>query len=236
MATSQEKHELIENIKFPDKYYRITIHGYGSEMVWNNITKECAEWWNKQSSGEAEDYMVDPEEYRKHNDMPQYADYLWNQDREYHTGWHEPPNESGHYYGVTSDSAVIDVDEVAGYDYTSKHISNVVEGVNFTDWFEKYDENVEVVEETLPSGWYAQMISNEKGTFFDGVLHLQGEKFDPNKLLFKEVEMPNGECIIDGVSYKTDDNTVMNNGGDTNGKGYSVHFYEDTYQLSHGDK
>jgi len=39
----KEQEQLIETIRRPDRYYRISVWGYGSEMVWNRISKECAD-------------------------------------------------------------------------------------------------------------------------------------------------------------------------------------------------
>jgi hypothetical protein len=44
--------------------------------------------------------------------------------------------------------------------------------------------------------------------------------------------MPNDEVYIQGVRYGEEGEEVEidNQGGDTNGKGYSIHFYEETYE------
>jgi len=41
MATKKQKEELIEAIKRPDRYYHITIGGYGGETVYARISKEA---------------------------------------------------------------------------------------------------------------------------------------------------------------------------------------------------
>jgi hypothetical protein len=66
------------------------------------------------------------------------------------------------------------------------------------------------------------MYSSEKGSFFDAVIETVGE-FDPKKLKFIINEYPNGEDIIDSVTYN--DEELDNNGGDTNGKGYYGHVW-----------
>ena len=66
------------------------------------------------------------------------------------------------------------------------------------------------------------MFSSEKGTFFDGTIETTGD-FDVKKLKIQINEYPNGEDIIDGVTY--DGEEVDNEGGDTNGKGYSAHVW-----------
>ena len=49
-------------------------------------------------------------------------------------------------------------------------------------------------------------------------------EFDVKKLKFIINEYPNGEDIIDGIEYDGED--VDNDGGDTNGKGYSAHVWK----------
>ena len=65
--------------------------------------------------------------------------------------------------------------------------------------------------------------SSEKGSFFEGRLETTGE-FDVKKLKFIINEYPNGEDVIDGIEYDGED--VDNDGGDTNGKGYSAHVWK----------
>lgn len=232
--TSEENYKLLETIKRPDRYYRISIWGYGSEMSWCSISKECGEWWNSQEELASEDYMNDPEEFRKSHDIPQYADFLWDPEGEYHKGWHEPPNEAGHFWGCNDEAAHITVEEIESSEYNAPVIETIIDGKTLSEAVDEYEVECSINDEdaVIPKGWYAQMISSEKGTFFDGVLHLVGETFDPTKLVINQNTMPNDEVYIESVSYGTEGNEVEidNNGGDTNGKGYSVHFYEETYE------
>ena len=69
------------------------------------------------------------------------------------------------------------------------------------------------------------MISHEKGTFYDGFLHLRGERFDINNFKFHSSTMPNDEEILERVTYG--EHELDNQGGDTRGKGYDVFFYEE---------
>jgi hypothetical protein len=67
-----------------------------------------------------------------------------------------------------------------------------------------------------------QMYSAEKGTFFDAIIETTGD-FDPKKLKVHINEYPNGEDIVDGMEYNGVE--LDNQGGDTNGKGYSAHIW-----------
>ena len=66
------------------------------------------------------------------------------------------------------------------------------------------------------------MYSAEKGTFFDAIIETVGD-FDLKKLKVYCNEYPNGEDIVDGMEYDGVD--LDNQGGDTNGKGYSAHVW-----------
>ena len=237
MATLEEKEHLIETIKRPDRYYRISIWGYGSEMVWNKVSKECADWWNSQEDLSAEEYISDPEEFVKENTIPDEANFLrWENDdgEKYYSGWHEPPEEAGHFWGVSDSGANITVEEVESGEYNAPVIETIIDGKDFHNAIDEdgVECTIEDEDAVIPKGYYAQMISSEKGTFFDGVLHLVGQTFDPTKLVIDQNTMPNDEVYIQGVRYGEEGKEVEveNNGGDTRGKGYSVYFYEETYE------
>jgi len=240
MATLKEKEHLIETIKRPDRYYRISIWGYGSEMVWNKVSKECADWWNSQEDLSAEEYMSDPEEFVKENTIPDEANFLrWENDdgEKYYSGWHEPPEEAGHFWGVSDSGANITIEEIESSEYNAPVIETIIDGKDFHNAIDEdgIESSIDDADAVIPKGWYAQMISSEKGTFFDGVLHLVGQTFDPTKLIVDQNTMPNDEVYIQGVRYGEEGEEgkeveVENNGGDTRGKGYSVYFYEETYE------
>jgi hypothetical protein len=237
MATLKEKEHLIETIKRPDRYYRISIWGYGSEMVWNKVSKECADWWNSQEDLSAEEYMSDPEEFVKENTIPDEANFLrWENDdgEKYYSGWHEPPEEAGHFWGVSDSGANITIEEIESSEYNAPVIETIIDGKDFHNAIDEdgIESSIDDADAVIPKGWYAQMISSEKGTFFDGVLHLVGQTFDPTKLIVDQNTMPNDEVYIQGVRYGEEGKEVEveNNGGDTRGKGYSVYFYEETYE------
>jgi hypothetical protein len=80
-------------------------------------------------------------------------------------------------------------------------------------------------EDEAPEGteYIAQMYSSEKGTFFEGIVETIGA-FDPKKLKVYTTEYLNGEDTVTGVEYEGND--IENDGGDTNGKGYSAHVWK----------
>ena len=79
------------------------------------------------------------------------------------------------------------------------------------------------VDEVDEPEYVLQFWSAEKGGFFDGVIETVGE-FDPKKLKIYTSEYLNGDDTISSIEY--DGVEIDNSGGDTNGKGYSVHVWK----------
>ena len=131
-----------------------------------------------------------------------------------------------HSYGGTWDSCYICIDEVENGEYNASVVTEVLNEriSDLNDRLgEESDYEVEMVqmgvcdEEPEGTEYIAQLYSSEKGTFFDGTITTYGE-FDPTKLTLATTEFLNGEDTITEVEY--DGQTIDNDGGDTNGKGY----------------
>ena len=54
MATDEE---LIEAIKRPDRYYHISIGGYGGETTYARLSSAAFNYWNDQETSELESYL-----------------------------------------------------------------------------------------------------------------------------------------------------------------------------------
>jgi len=235
MATSEEKQELVEQIKGP-RYYHITINGYGGEAAYMSISKEAHEFWKPicEEHGDYDlvQYMncddLEECEFENIDSVPEEAQFLHDKDDDnYKRPWYESHTEFEHSYGGTYDSCYFSVDEVEGIEYNSKTIAEVVDREDVTAFNERLGEETEWTHEAVEMGscdddpegveYIAQLYSSEKGCFFDGIIETVGE-FDPKKLKFYTTEFLNGEDTITSIEY--DGVEVDNNGGDTNGKGY----------------
>lgn len=239
MATTQEKTELVETLKGP-RFYRISITGYGGEAAYINISKEAHDFWHahteEHGDGDFVNYMIndDPEDYdfEELEIVPKEADFLTSYgEDDYKSNWFEAPTEFLHQMGVEYGSSYLTVEEVDSMKYMSKHVADVIDGERLNELVDKIqdetDYEVELADhgEELPDeGEYVcQLYSSEKGQFFDGIIETVGD-FDVKKLKFMINEYPNGEDVIDGVEYDGVD--VENQGGDSNGKGYSAHVWK----------
>ena len=234
MATSEEKTELVETLKGP-RFYRIRLYGYGGEGAYINISKEAHDFWHKHTEehGDSDfvNYMIndDPEDYEfdELQDVPANADFLKAEGEEYKYQWYEAEHEFCHQNGVEYGSARIEVEEVSSEDYNADTVATLIDGEDVSALVDKIQEETDYEVELTDHGeelpdegeYVCQLYSSEKGQFFDGIIETVGD-FDVKKLKFMINEYPNGEDVIDGVEYDGVD--VENQGGDSNGKGYSA--------------
>jgi hypothetical protein len=240
MATSEEKTELVDTLKGP-RFYSIRLYGYGGEGAYINISKEAHDFWHKHTEehGDSDfvNYMIndDPEDYEfdELQDVPANADFLKAEGEEYKYQWYEAEHEFCHQNGVEYGSARIEVEEVSSEDYNADTVATLIDGEDVSALYERVGDESEWEIEINDNGesagsdeegdYVCQFYSSEKGSFFEGCIETTGE-FDVKKLKFIINEYPNGEDIIDGVSYNGED--LDNNGGDTSGKGYSAHVWK----------
>lgn len=237
MATTEEKQELVDHLSGP-RFYRLSLNGYGGESAYINISKEAYDFWQpvveEYYDSDLVNYAVndDPADYDFEDieGVPPEADFLTDEEGYKHP-WYEAPNEIVHQYGVEYSSSYLNVDEVSSDDYMSDHIAEVIEGENLQDYLdgimEATDWELELVEGDEDMGdqgeHILQFYSSEKGCFFDGVIETVGD-FDIKKLKVTITEYPNGEDVVTSIEY--DGVEIDNNGGDTNGKGYSAHLWK----------
>ena len=239
MATPEEKQELVDNLK-GKRFYRIGLWGYGGESAYINLNKAQYDFWknhvDEYGDSDAVNYMVSAEDQDWDFDdietVPEEADFMKDEDGDYRP-WYEHHNEYSHQWGAAYDNARLTIDEVDSDEWDGKTINEVVrDGIDLSEWIneqhEKTDYEPEMVitedeDHFADQGDYTcQFYSSEKGTFFEGVIETVGE-FDPTKLRIYINEFPNGEDVVTSVEYNGEE--VDNQGGDTNGKGYSVHFW-----------
>jgi hypothetical protein len=236
MATSEEKQETVDMLK-GERYYRISLNGYGGEAAYINLTKEAYEFWKPVTEEHGDhdlvQYMVEAETddcvFEDIDAVPPEAQFMTED--EYTYPWYEAPNEYVHQYGVEYSSSYLNVTEVDSNEYNNNEIADVVEGESFQEYLdgvmEANDYEIDLVESDEDmdgeGDYVVQFYSSEKGQFFDGIITTYGD-FDPKKLVVVITEYPNGEDIVTSIEY--DGTEVDNQGGDTNGKGYSAHLWK----------
>jgi hypothetical protein len=234
--TSEENQELVDTIKRPIRYYRVMLWGYGGESAYLGLTKEQYEYWKAKDEEEYDttlNYMLD-ESREEVTDVPPEMDFMSDpEDMEASRyPWYEAPGEFSHQWGVDIGSARITVTEVEDAEYGSAALEDVVDGEELQDYLNKIDEENDYTLELITMGvadgtdeqpdYVLQFYSSEKGTFFEGIFESKGP-FDIKRLKVFTEEFPNGEDIVTDIQY--DGESIENAGGDTNGKGYSVHLW-----------
>lgn len=229
--TTEENQELIDQIKGP-KFYRITINGYGGESEYIKLTEEQFNFWNdhieEHGDGDAVNYCTNAEDgdfdFDHIEELPEEMQFLKVEGEDYSAPWYEAPTSISHQWGVDYGNAHISIDEVDGADYGSGYVNEVVENTDIGNWCEDNEIEVDMdVEDVEEPDYVLQFYSSEKGCFFEGTIETTGP-FDPKKLKIYTSEYLNGDDTISSVTYDGDD--VDNSGGDTTGKGYSVHVWK----------
>jgi hypothetical protein len=235
MATSEQKTELVETLKGP-RYYRIQLNGYGGEAAYMSISKAAHDFWNahceEHGDNDLVEYMIADDvedcDFEELDTVPVEAQFLNDADDDnWKRSWYESHTEFEHSYGVELGSAYLVVDELNSDDYNSATVAEVIEGERLQEYLNGIEEETDYAVELVEMGccdepeveYIAQLYSSEKGTFFDGRIETVGE-FDPKKLKIRTTEYLNGEDTVTEVEY--DGVEIENDGGDTNGKGYSA--------------
>lgn len=240
MATAAEKQETIDALKGA-RYYRIQFWGYGGEAEYLDLTKEQYEFWSKHieeyGDYDAVNYCVNSEdeafEFEDLEELPDEMKFLRDPDEGYGRSWYESPTGFTHQWGVDYNNANITVEEVDSAEYNARSIATIVDGDDLSEYVsgieQEHDHEIEIAEHGVDEGedtqgdYVGQMWSAEKGTFFDGLIETYGD-FDPTKLKIYTSEYLNGDDTITSVEY--DGKEIDNQGGDTNGKGYSFHVWK----------
>lgn len=240
MATSEEKQELVDDLKGP-RYYHIQLWGYGGEAEYMELTEAQYEFWSKHieehGDGDAVQYCTGAEDgefdFENIDELPEEVQFLKVEGEDYSSSWYESPTGFTHQWGVDYSNANVTIEEVDGEEYMASQLETIVEGESLSEWVEEIqaqdDYQTEIVEMGVDEGedkepkYVAQMWSAEKGTFFDGIIVTTGD-FDPKKLKIYTSEYLNGDDTVQSIEY--DGQEIDNAGGDTNGKGYSFHVWK----------
>lgn len=226
MATSEDKQELIEDIKRPIRHYRIKLFGYGIEGVWGNSSKEEFNYWNdKEARCEQMDLDEDKNPFEvymfeKEDDIYSFVPEHLRREGE----WYEQ-DEVDHVNGVEFSSAYIEIIEVDSNSYKSNTVKEICSYYLVTEMCDELDI-MNTWGDVNTEDYYFQGISFEKGQFFDGVLSTNG-KIDLSLIKFHITECPTNDEIITDISYGEGDNPsnwkdIDNEGGDSNSKGLYI--------------
>jgi hypothetical protein len=212
MATEQEKQELLEVLKFTPRTYKVRLWGYGGEYVMGTVDRKIYDYFRERRLDVSE-YAWDYE-YAEQNNIPEDL-------RPFEPGnWHDC-DDMGHSWGVDRSAGSIQVDDENGTTVYEKQLESI-SGYDEENPEPGWSCGDEIWIDSEPKGTVVFIgVSSEKGTFFEADLPLT-MPFDPEKLCLHYDEIDGNE-IITSVTY--DDEELMNDGGDTNGKSSEFGFY-----------
>ena len=209
MATKAEKEKLMEVLKFTPRTYKIQMWGYGGEKVMGTVDRKIYDYF-KSRRLDLMDYCWDSD-YAEDNNIPEEM-------QPFPSGsWYEGDN-MGHAGGVSRNAGTLQIDDENGETVFQKSFDDFDYEEGEPEWC-CHDE---VWIDSQPAGTVVFLgNSNEKGTFFEGEIHLK-QPFDITKLELGYDDIDNEE-IINRVSY--DGEEIDNWGGSTDGKSSDFGFY-----------
>jgi hypothetical protein len=210
MATSEQKEQLLDILKFTPRTYSIQLWGYGGEYVMGTVTREIYDYFKKRRLS-VSDFAWNYD-YAEENDIPEE---MWP----FSPGsWYEC-DDMGHVNGVDRNSGTLQVCDESGNTVYEKSLEDI-DGCGEDD--PEFSCGDEVWIDSKDPGTVVFIgVSNEKGTFFEGDIDLT-QPFDSSKLCISYDEIDGNE-VISAVTYDGED--IDNNGGSTNGKSSDFGFY-----------
>lgn len=214
MATTQEKEELIEILKFTPRTYKLRLWGYGGEYVMGTVDRKIYDYFRQHRLDVSE--LAWSYEYAEENNIPE--DML-----PFEPGnWHDCDN-LGHSWGVDRNSGTLQVEDENGNVVYEKELESISGGGEYEDPPEpEWGGSEEIWIDSQPKGTVVFVgTSSEKGTFFEADLELK-MPFNPGKLCLHYDEIDGNE-IVTSVTY--DGEELSNEGGDTSGKSSDFGFY-----------
>jgi hypothetical protein len=210
MATKEEKEKLIELLKFTPRTYKISMWGYGGEVVMGRVDRKIYDYFRHRRL-DLSDYCWDSD-YAEENNIPEDM-------QPFPAGsWYEG-DSMGHVNGVSRNAGTLQIEDENGNTVFERHFDDITGG---SDDEPEWSCSDEIWVDSQPAGTVVFIgRSNEKGTFFEGEINLT-TPFDITKLTLGYDDI-DGEEIINYVNYNDED--IDNWGGSTDGKSSDFGFY-----------
>jgi len=210
VATVEEQEKLMQTLRFTPRTYRISLWGYGGEIVMGTVDRKHFDYFKRRRL-DLSDYAWNYD-YAEENNIPE-------DNQPFPPGsWYEC-DDMAHSNGVDRDSGTLQIDDENGETILEKDLG---EFDGDSDDSPRWDWGEETWITQAGSG---QVVfvgrSNEKGTFFEGDIELT-QPFDITKLVLFNEEI-DGTEMITGVMYDGED--IDNWGGSTDGKSSDFGFY-----------
>lgn len=211
--TIAEQEKLIEVLKFTPRTYKIQLWGYGGEKVMGTVDREIYNYFKKRRL-DLSDYCWD-HDYADNNNIP-------DEMQPFPPGsWYENDGMA-HAHGVSRNAGTLQIEDENGEVIFERRIEDLSGWGDEENPEPEWACGEEVWIDEKPAGTVVFIgNSNEKGTFFEGEIHLK-QPFDISKLTLHYDEI-DGEELVNRVEYDGED--VENWGGNTDGKSSDFGFY-----------
>ena len=189
MATSEEKHDLIKDIKYPYKYYRIKVYGRGGHDFLFKLDKYGFDYWSRELQKNPSaiiDYINDARNSTVKNNLPPYADFLSDND-----------SRIGMEWGANFSSCDLSVTQTDGEDIGSNNVKTIIQGTPLSSL---NLPTIQLDRTQLPK-YVLAYSSNEVGDFIELILKIN-RPFDIKDLKFGILERAKGDIVLQDVIYK----------------------------------
>ena len=164
--STEEKQEFLDQVAGVEHNYRITIGGYGGEIVYSKITEAQYDYWSEKCNEQDEqgydndgafgDYIFayDEETYEQEtgNTVPEEAKFEGE--------WYDQ-DDIDHTNGATFDSAHISIEKIDGTEYSAKVLEELYEYEDLPEFVKS--KNIQHEEDELdldsvlyPNGYYEE--------------------------------------------------------------------------------
>lgn len=212
--------ENTSNVVDTDEYYyRVSLYGYGGEIVFGASTEAEYEYWY---GGKAKSDIQIEDGYDDGDPLSYYvlecdsnADQFPNVPEEFRRvdGWYDQ-DDLAHVNGVNYTSAYISIEQLDSPEWDANIINEVV-SIELPKFVANCGNTVDTEIFETDLSYVFLGVSVEKGEFFSGIITTAGP-IDMSKLSFYTTEYPTDDNIVHAVTYDHED--IENTGGDTNGK------------------
>ena len=189
MATSEEKQELIDDIKFPYKFYRIKVYGHGGDDVLYKLDKYGFDYWSRELQKNPSamiDYIHDARSDKVKINLPPYAQFL--------KGY---TSKIGIEWGAIFSSCDLSITQTDGDDIGSNDIKTIIQGTPIAS----LKCPTVGCEKTLLPKYVLAHSRHEVGDFIECILKID-HKFDINYLKFSILERAKGDTTLQGIVYQ----------------------------------
>jgi hypothetical protein len=204
-----EQQKLIDTLKFTPRTYRVSMWGYGGEIVMGTVDRKIYDYF-KQRRLDVSDFAWS-EDYATENNIPED---MWPF---YPGSWYEC-DDMAHTNGTSRNAGTLQVEDENGETVYEKSLDDIDGTEGGPEWGGGEEAWIGSRE---PGTVVFIGRSNEKGTFFEAELPLTSP-FDINKMSLSYDEV-DGEEIVNAVNYDGED--IDNWGGSTDGKSSDFGFY-----------